>query len=119
LFALVAFVLGVIGIYSVLAYTVAQRRREIGIRIALGATGGHVVGDVVRRALVLTGVGVALGSGVAWCMTRALSGLFLGVSPHDPAIFIGAPLVFAAAALVAASVPAVRSTRVDPVVVLT
>ena len=119
LFAVVALVLGVIGIYSVLAYVVAQRRREIGVRLALGASHGHVIGDIVRRALALTGVGIVLGSTAAWLVTRALASLFLGVSPHDPMVFIGAAAGFVAVALVASAIPALRATRVDPAVILT
>jgi putative ABC transport system permease protein len=119
LFAVVALVLGVVGIYSVLAYVVAQRRREIGIRLALGATHGHVIANVLRHALLVTSIGVLFGSAAAWWVTRALSGLFLGVSPHDPAAFLGAAGLFTAIALLAASVPAFRATRVHPAVVLT
>ena len=119
LFAVIALTLGAVGIYSVLAYTVSQRQRDIGIRLALGAGRARVVGDVLRHAVALTGVGIALGSGAAWILTRALSGLFLGVSPHDPWIFAAAALGFAVVALVAASVPAFRTTRINPVVSLT
>jgi putative ABC transport system permease protein len=119
LFAVVALVLGVVGIYSVLAYVVGQRQREFAVRLALGAGGAQVMGDVLRRALVLTGIGIALGSGVAWVLTRALAGLFLAVSPHDPGIFVGAAAVFAVVALAAASVPAFRTTRINPVAALT
>jgi putative ABC transport system permease protein len=119
LFAVVALILGAVGIYSVLAYIVSQRRRDIAVRIALGATNTRVIGDVLRRALVLTGLGIVLGSGAAWVLTRALASLFLGVSPHDPGVFIGAAGVFVGVALVAASVPAFRSTRINPVVALT
>jgi len=114
LFAIVALVLGAVGIYSVLAYIVAQRQREIAVRLALGATRSHVMNDVVRRAVALTGLGIIVGSGVAWMLTRVLAGLFLGVSPHDPGIFAGAAAVFAAVALAAASMPALRATRVNP-----
>jgi ABC-type antimicrobial peptide transport system permease subunit len=115
LFALIALVLGMVGIYSVLSYVVAQRQREIAIRLALGASRTHVMGDVLRRALVLTSIGIVLGSGAAWWLTRALAGLFEGVSPHDPTVFIGAAAAFAAVALVAAAIPAFRTTRVNPV----
>jgi putative ABC transport system permease protein len=118
LFAIVALILGSIGIYSVLAYIVGQQQREIAVRVALGARGSHVMGGVVRRALALSGIGIAIGSAVAWMLTRALAGLFLGVSPHDPGIFAGAAAVFLAVALVAASVPALRTTRVNPVLAL-
>jgi len=119
MFAFVALVLGMIGIYSVLTYIVRQRRREIGVRLALGATRAHVLGDVLRRALALTVSGIALGSVAAWWLSRALAGLFVGVSPHDPGVFVGAALAFALAALAAASVPAFGTTRVSPMVALT
>jgi putative ABC transport system permease protein len=119
MFAVVALVLGMVGIYSVLTYVVRQRRREIGVRLALGATRAHVLGNVLRRALVLTMSGIALGSVAAWWLSRALAGLFVGVSPHDPGVFVGAALAFALSALAAASVPAIGTTRVSPLVALT
>jgi putative ABC transport system permease protein len=119
LFALVAFVLGLVGIYSVLSYVVVQRRREIAIRLAIGARAADVMGDVLRRAALMTGIGMAVGLLVAWMLARALAGLLLGVNPHDPAIFAGATAIFAVVALAAASVPAFRTTRVDPKVALT
>jgi ABC-type antimicrobial peptide transport system permease subunit len=119
LFALIALVLGAVGIYSVLAYIVGQRRKEIGVRLALGASPGHVIGTVLRYALLLTGLGVALGSFAAWILTRVLAKLFQGVSPHDPKIFVGAIVGFGVIALIAATVPALRTTRVDPLVALT
>jgi putative ABC transport system permease protein len=118
LFALVALILGALGIYSVLAYTVAQRKRETAVRIALGASRADVMGDVLRRAVTLAGGGIVLGSVAAWMLTRALASLFVGVSPHNPGIFAAAAGLFALVALVAASVPAFRTTRVDPVVAL-
>jgi predicted permease len=118
LFSVIALILGVLGIYSVLAYVVAERKREIAIRLALGATGANVMSGVIRRALTLTGVGVALGSGAAWWLTRATAGLFEGVSPHDPRVFAGAAVAFMAVALAAAAVPAFRTTRIDPVATL-
>jgi putative ABC transport system permease protein len=119
LFALVALALGVIGIYSVLASVVSQRHQEIAVRIALGGSHGRVMRDVLRQAALLAGIGITLGWLVAWMLTHALAGLFLGVSPHDPAIFVGAAATFAAVALAAASVPTFRTTRVNPVVALT
>ncbi len=119
LFAVVALILGVVGIYSVLTYIVSQRRREIAVRIALGASHSHVMNDVFRQALVLTALGIAIGSGAAWLLTRALAGLFLGVSPHDPTIFIGGAAIFAAVAVAASTLPAFRTTRVNPVTALT
>jgi putative ABC transport system permease protein len=119
MFAVVALVLGVVGIYSVLAYVVSQRQREIAVRIALGASRMQVMSGVIRRALVLTSVGIVLGTGMAWVLTRALAGLFVGVSPHDPGIFAGAAAVFTLVALAAAAIPAFRTTRVNPVIALT
>jgi len=118
LFAMVALVLGMVGIYSVLAYIVSQRRREIGVRLALGATHAHVIGDVMRRALALAGAGIAFGSIAAWWLTRGLAKLFVGVNPHDPTIFAGAAFMFTLVALAAAAIPAFRSTRVSPTVAL-
>jgi ABC-type antimicrobial peptide transport system permease subunit len=119
IFAVVALILGVVGIYSVLAYVVAQRQREIAVRIALGADRRTVIGDVLRQASVLAGTGIAVGALAAWVVTRVLAGLFMDVSPHDPAVFIGAASVFALVALAAASIPALRTTRINPVVALT
>jgi putative ABC transport system permease protein len=115
LFAAIAITLGMIGIYSVLAYIARQRTREVAIRIALGASRSTVVGDVIRHALILTGIGVALGSGGAWWMARVFAGLFAGVDPHDPGVFVGAALLFVIVALIAAAAPAFRSAHVSPV----
>ena len=119
LFAAVAVTLGVIGVYSVLAYVATQRRRDIAVRMALGATPRDVFGAVLGHAVALTGLGIILGAGAAWILTRVLASLFVGVSPHDPGIFIGAAVTFATVALLAASAPAFRTTRVNPVVALT
>jgi predicted permease len=119
LFAVVALVLGIVGIYSVLAYIVSQRQREMAVRLALGASHSRLVGGVIRRALELTAVGILVGSSAAWMLTRALSALFIGVSPHNPLIFLGAATTFVIVALVAAIVPSIRTTRVSPVSALT
>jgi putative ABC transport system permease protein len=118
LFATVALILGMVGIYSVLSYIVRQRRREIGLRLALGATRAHVIGDVLRHALLLAGAGIVSGSVVAWWLTRGLAGLFVGINPHDPIIFAGAALLFALVTVSAAVIPAFRTTRVSPTVAL-
>jgi putative ABC transport system permease protein len=118
LFSAVALILGSVGIYSVLAYVVAQRRREIAIRMALGAQPTALVGDIVGRALRLASMGIGLGSLLAWWLTHAIAGLFVGIGPHDLATFVGAAAVFAIMALAAASVPAFRTTRVDPATAL-
>lgn len=119
LFAAIALVLGVVGIYSVLAYVVGQRQREMAVRIALGASRSDVMGVVLAKAVRLTATGVAVGAGASWVLTRVLASLFLGVSPHDPRILVGAAGVFTLVALAAATIPALRTTRVNPVVALT
>jgi putative ABC transport system permease protein len=119
LFAAVALVLGVLGIYSVLSYVVGQRRREIAVRLALGARRADVIGGVLQQALRLTGLGIAVGLLATWVLTRAVAGLFVNVSPHDPWVFVGAAALFAVVAVAAAAVPAFRTTRVNPVVALT
>ena len=110
LFAVVALVLGMVGIYSVLAYIVAQRQREIAVRLALGASRRHVMGDVLRQTARLTGLGIAPAGLVATrVLTHTLAGLFVNVSAHDPAIFIRAATVFASVALASPQCP--RSAR--------
>jgi len=118
LFAGVALVLGIVGIYSVLAYIVRQRQRDIAIRTALGVSRARVMNQVLQRAALLTSVGIASGSLAAWLLTRILASLFLGVNPHDPTMFLGAAGVLAVAAFAAAAVPAFRTTRVSPLAVL-
>jgi putative ABC transport system permease protein len=117
-FALAALLLGAVGIYSVLASIVRERRREIAIRIALGAGEGRVIGEIVSRVLALTGMGVAVGMIAAWFLTRVLAALFVSVNPHDPAIFTGGVILFALVALGAAVLPAWRATRINPVTML-
>ena len=119
LFAVVALILGTVGIYSVLAYIVAQRQRDIGVRRALGASRADVMTDVMRRAVALTGTGIVLGAAAAWVSTSVLASLFVGVGAHDPIIYGLAAAALGAVALAAASLPAFQATRVDPVVALT
>jgi putative ABC transport system permease protein len=118
LFAVVALILGTVGIYSVLAYIVTQRRRDIGVRRALGASSANVMTDVIQRALALTGTGIVLGGAGAWAATSVLASLFVGVGPHDPIIYGAAAGALGMVALAAAGIPAFRATRVDPVVAL-
>jgi predicted permease len=114
MFAGVALLLALLGLYGVLAYSVAQRTDEIGIRRALGAGERAVLGVVVGQALRLTLVGVACGLGGAYAATRALETLLFEVSATDPATFIGVAVLFVLVALLAAYVPARRATRIDP-----
>jgi predicted permease len=117
-FGLVGLLLAAIGIYGVLAYHVAQRTREFGIRLALGARGGDVLRLVIRRGAVLIAIGVGGGLLAAAATTRVIAGLLYGISPLDPVTFVIAPLVLAIVALVACWIPARRATRVDPIDVL-
>jgi putative ABC transport system permease protein len=118
LFTVAALAIGVVGIYSVLSFLVTQRRREIGVRLALGASAARVVRDVMRRVFVLTGVGMALGTIGAWWLMQLFGQLFGRVSPHDPMVMVAAVAVVALAAAAAASVPALRAASVSPVEVL-
>jgi putative ABC transport system permease protein len=118
IFAAVALLLASVGLYGVLAFSVAQRTREIGIRMALGAQGGDVLRLVLRQGLILSVLGVASGISVSLAGTRVLRGLLYGVAPTDPATFAGVALLLVAVALVACLVPARRALRVDPIVAL-
>lgn len=117
-FGALALVIAALGLYGVTSYTVNRRVTEIGIRRALGAQRAHVLGLVLGQSLTLTGVGIGIGLAVAAAMTRALRGLLFGLTPLDPAIFIGVAALFAIVATLAALFPAHRATRVDPLVAL-
>ena len=110
--------LSAVGLYGVLAYTVARRTGEIGIRMALGARHAQVMRLVLGQSLALTGVGIVLGLSGAAVVTRSLAGMFFGLSSFDPMTFITASVVFAAVAMLASYVPARRATKVDPLVAL-
>lgn len=118
LFAGLALVLAAIGIYSVIAYSVAQRTREIGIRMALGAGWRDVTGMVLREGAGVTLGGVAAGLAGAWALTRFLASLLYGVHPTDPLTFALVPLLLVLVALAACYVPARRAAKVDPMVAL-
>ena len=113
-FAVIALALATLGLYGVLAYTVRQRSSEIGIRIALGATGRQVRALVFRQAAVVLGAGVAAGLAGALILGRWLETLAFGIAPSDPRILIGSAVVLAMVALVAAWLPAQRAARVEP-----
>jgi ABC-type antimicrobial peptide transport system permease subunit len=114
----VALVLGVVGIYGVIVYIAAQRVREIGIRMALGARTGDVRRLFLRHGLVLTFGGIALGIGAAILTTRVMSALLFGVGPLDPAIYVTASAGLAAVAALATYLPARRASAIDPVTAL-
>ena len=114
-FAAVALVLGAVGVYGVVAYAVARRTREIGVRMALGARASDVLAMVLREGGTLTAVGVALGIAGALAASRVLAGFLFGVTPTDLAVFVSVPAVLGAVALGACVIPARRAARVDPV----
>jgi putative ABC transport system permease protein len=117
-FALIALVLSAVGLYGVIAYSVTQRTREIGVRVALGADRRSVERLVVGAGLRLTGHGLVLGVAAALASTRLLSGLIYGVTPADPASFVAIGVLVVAVALLASYLPARRAVRIDPVAAL-
>jgi predicted permease len=113
-FGLVALALAAVGVYGVVAYGVVRRTREVGIRVALGARPGAVPSLFLREGVALAAAGVALGLAGAWALRRLLAGLLYGVTPGDPAAFLGAAVALLAVALVATLLPARGALRVDP-----
>jgi ABC-type antimicrobial peptide transport system permease subunit len=113
-FALLALGLAAIGVYGLMSYSVARRRREVGIRMALGAGQGSIVRTLVAGGLRLVVIGAGAGLLLALLLTRPLSQLLFGVGTLDVVAFVGAPLVLVAVAVLAAAVPAWRASRVHP-----
>jgi putative ABC transport system permease protein len=117
-FAAAALLLAALGVYGIVAYSVAQRAREFGIRVALGAKPSQIIGMVVGQNLRIVGIGLAVGIAAAIPATRLMRGLLYQVGPNDPGTFIVIAAMLAAVSIVAAYVPARRGTQVDPVVTL-
>jgi ABC-type antimicrobial peptide transport system permease subunit len=113
-FGFLALLLATSGIYGVISYGVAQRKREIGIRMALGARWADVVHLVLGRGLRLAALGISAGLVLALIVSRSLSGILYGVSPNDPVTFVSVALLLAAVSLVASLLPAVRAARLEP-----
>jgi hypothetical protein len=117
-FATLALVLAAIGLYGVMSYLVTQRTREIGIRVALGAQRGNVVASVLKHGALLTGGGAVLGIIAGVAFTRLMAKLLYGVGPGDPATYVSVPILLGLVAMAASYVPALRATRIDPIVAL-
>jgi ABC-type antimicrobial peptide transport system permease subunit len=114
-FAGLALVLSVIGIYGVLSFSVAQRRQEFGVRMAMGADRDHILGVVLRHGLVLAVTGAVLGLMAALLLAKLISSMLYKTGGRDPLTFIAAPVVLVAVTLLASYLPARRATRVNPV----
>src|SRR3982750_2794030 len=112
-FGALALLLAAIGLYGLMAYAVAQRTREIGIRVALGAQRREIVSMVVREILTLVAAGIAIGVPLALGAARAVSGLLFGLAPTDPTTLVGIVLVLAAIGALAGYIPGRRASRID------
>ena len=117
-FAGVALSLALIGVFGVMSYTVNQRVREIGLRVALGARGSDIYGMVLRQGLLLAGVGIACGLVGAFFLSRFLTTMLFGVAATDPPTFVAVPVLLAIVVTSACLLPARRATRVDPLTAL-
>lgn len=118
IFALAALLLATAGVFGVLAYSVAQRTREIGVRLALGASTGDILRMVIGQGLITTAIGTAIGLAGSLLLTRTMSSLLFEVSPYDPVTIVGVALLVMLVATLASYIPARRATRVDPMVAL-
>lgn len=110
----IALLLGLVGIYGVISYVVSQRTREIGVRMALGASGSSVRGMVVRQGLLLSGVGVGIGLLASALLSRLMGSMLYGVSATDPLTYLAVPLALVGVAVLASLIPALRAAAVDP-----
>ena len=117
-FAALALVMAVVGLYAVMAFSVAQRTHELGIRIALGAQRRDVIGLVLRQGVKLVGIGILIGLAGAWALTRVLTTLLYEVKPTDPLTFLAVPVLLIAVAILACWLPARHAARVDPITAL-
>jgi ABC-type antimicrobial peptide transport system permease subunit len=117
-FAVVDLVLAAVGVYGVISYVTAQRTREFGVRVALGATRGRVISEVLRGGLRLTVIGLTIGTAGAFILTRSLSALLFEITPLDPLSYSAAVVLLALVSICACLVPAWRASRVDPIIAM-
>jgi ABC-type antimicrobial peptide transport system permease subunit len=117
-FGACALLLAAIGIYGLMAYSVEQRTREIGIRLALGAPTSHVKNMVVRQGMLLAVIGLVFGLGAAFLLSRFVETFLFRVQARDPVVFIGVPIILGAVAFFAVWLPARRASRIDPIIAL-
>jgi putative ABC transport system permease protein len=117
-FALLALILGAVGIYGIVSYSVAQRTHEIGIRMALGARPADVLRLTIRNGIALTLVGIVIGVGASFALTRFMESMLFGVTPTDKLTFMAVSSLLFLVALFASLIPARRATKVDPLVAL-
>ena len=115
---ILALLLAAVGLYGVTSYMVAQRTREIGIRMALGASRGNVMGLVLKQGATLVSAGVILGLGAAFGLTRVVASSLFGITAVDPLTFAGTALLLVLVSLAASYLPARRATKVDPIIAL-
>jgi hypothetical protein len=116
--SVIALILSAVGLYSMMAYAVGERTREIGIRVALGAGAPRVLAIVIRKAMLMAGVGILVGVVTATASGNLVASLLIGVSATEPRVFLGAGLFLALISLLAAALPAYRATRVNPIIAL-
>ena len=117
-FGLVAILLSAVGLYSVMAYVVSQRTREVGIRMALGANRHEVLKMITAQGMRLAAVGVVIGLLLALALAKVLSSLLIGIGTYDVSVFVIVSLLLAAVAFIASYLPARRATKIDPLVAL-
>jgi putative ABC transport system permease protein len=115
IFSVCAFAMAVVGLYGVVSYSVAQRTREMGVRVALGASEGDISRMVVRQAAILSGIGIVIGIAAALALTKSIAAELYGVSPADPISYLLSAVAFATVALAASLIPARRAARLNPV----